>query len=841
MNSSDELLKVAEALADNRLSEADLDGAMSAPFLALQRIARAFRTGGSQAAEEAEEFEFKWRHLLVKEKIGQGGFGNVYRAYDPILRRNVALKLSRRSHSAAEAAMIAEARLMARLRHPAILAIHGADTDNESAGIWCDLLSGQTLDAVLDVHSRWSAEEALAITAPLASAIEAIHDNGLTHGDIKPANIMITGNGAPVLMDFGAGRELSKSWKSGAGSPLLMAPEQFDTLETSSASDVYAFGAVLYRVLCGRYPIEASSLDELEEIHKSGRSPNWSLVNGRFRPLLKRMLHRLPNERPSAAEFGEKIRALVSAPQRRRRRIAVAVIISSLAVGLILATDGTRRAQRAEQQALEEKGAAQAALDFLQHLLMSPTGINQGANVRMLDALDMAHSRLRASPPDSPFVRAKVEQTLGLTYQNLDEYEKARELLESALHWYLQSSPECCEDKAETRIALAENSLSRADVDGAFEQLELAESALDASAVELPRQRIRLLKVRADARSELGESAQAQALLQQALDLTEENAGTAGELRADLQSEMAWTLMQMSDFDAAESMARESLYWFENSLGNADFRTVKPRHMTSTIVLLRGDFVESERLSRINLGILEELEPEASSDRIGILINILDVLNQTGRFDEALELANEIYTLAEGLHGPAHRRTLQARANVGVTLTSLGRYAEAATVFRENWSAEREAIGEYALDTLVSRGNLAEALLFAGEVREAEEVATGAHAANVEALGADHFATLYFADILALSKLRLGDTEAAVAFLEANLADKQRALGEDNRMTWDTVGYLAEALLADGQADRALSLADALVDYRSAQHGDSHPKTTEARALLEQAQQVSGL
>jgi tetratricopeptide (TPR) repeat protein len=282
------------------------------------------------------------------------------------------------------------------------------------------------------------------------------------------------------------------------------------------------------------------------------------------------------------------------------------------------------------------------------------------------------------------------------------------------------------------------------------------------------------------------------------------------------------------------------LHWFESNLGSADFRTIKPRHMTSTVVLMRGDFVESERLSRINLGILEEMEPQASSGRIGILINILDVLNQTGRFDEALELANEIYALAEGLHGPTHRRTLQARSNIGVTLTALGRYAEAATVFRENWTAERDSIGEYALDTLVSRGNLAEALLFAGELREAEQVATGAHAANIEALCADHFATLYFADILALSKLRLGNIEVAVALLETNLADKQRTLGEDNRMTWDTVAYLVEALLAYKQAERALPLAASLVAYRSAQHGDGHPKAAEAKALLEQAQQASG-
>ncbi len=839
MTGTDKSLELAKALADNCLSDVELGDDSRGPFGTLRSIFQAFRSVASTDAVEAEPYEFLWHHLQVHEKIGQGGFGDVYRAFDPILHRSVALKLSRRSHSASEAAFIAEARLMARLRHPNILAIHGADTDSERAGIWCDLLSGETLDSILRQHTQWTTEDVLAIATPLASAIEEIHENGLTHGDIKPANVMITTTGVPVLMDFGAGRELSKAWSSGAGSPLLMAPEQFASLETSRPSDIYAFGALLYRVSAGRYPIEAPDFEALAALHEEAALPDWTLPHGRFRSLLKRMLRRDPEMRPDAAEIGRELAALASAPQRRRRRLAIAAVIASLAVGLVMASYGTKRAQEAEADALEQKTAAEASLDFMQQMLMSPTGINQGANVRMIDALDLANTRLKASPPESAFVRAKVEQTLGLTYQNLDQYDKAHPLLESALSLYRAGAAECCEDQAVTLTALAENSLSRGVVDLALSQLQEAETAIAESNVEIPLLQVDVLSVRADAMSALGQEGETVALQRQALDRIAMLDGDHDELRADIQADLAASLIRVSDLDTAETLVSESLQWFESHLGIEHFKSVKPRHTLSIVMLLRGDFAAAERLSRLNLSIMEKLEPEASSDRMATLITILDVLNETGRYEEALDLAYEIYDLSVMLHGPLHERSMKSRANIGAILTTMGRYDEAVDVLRDNWKTQGEVIGEHALDTLISRGNLAEALMLSGQLVEAEEVATGANAANIENLGADHYATLYFAGILAQTKSKLGKPAEAIALLQENLQAIQTNFGEDNRMGWDTAEYLIEALLADDQSARAIPLAEKLLTYRASSQGETHPKTILARQLLEKAQRSS--
>ncbi len=837
----DEKLKIAQAVADESLDVDNLSDLSQKPFADLQRISNAFRSAAGVTASVAEEYEFKWRHLLVKEQIGHGGFGSVYRAYDPILRRDVALKLARLTRTAAEAAIIAEARLMARLRHPNILAIHGADTDTDSeqAGIWCDLLSGETLERYLRERPRLSVAEVLLIAQPLASALQEIHAAGLTHGDIKPANVMMTAEAVPILMDFGAGRELRKAWSSGIGTPLYMAPEQFDSMETSAAADVYAFGALLYRVLSTRHPIEAGTFDELEALHRQGASPDYYGVDRRFRPLLRSMLRVRPEQRPGAADVERAISDLIEAPKRRVRRTAVAIVICSLALGLAVSVIGTWRAQQAEARATAEQVASQAALNFLQDLLHAPSGVNQGANVRMLDAIDEAALRLAANPPGSVFVRAKVQQTLGMTYQNLDQYSKARPLLESALQLFVDGAAECCVDEVDTRIYIAKNNLASGQVDEAFAELDRAERQQTATPEALERQRIEIMRTKSDAHFSVGETEAARAQLLGALALTDSYKESAGYIRARLQAGLAAILRTAGDIDGAESAARESLLWYESNGFGERMDSTEARHALSTVLLIRGEFAEAEQLSRQNLEVLDHFAPDVSHDRMAVLTNIVETLLNSGQEEESLLLAKELYKNAESLHGTRHELTLKVRANIGVALTSLDRHAEAAEIFRSNWDTQRAVVGEHALDTLISRGNYAEALLFSGSTQEAMEVASAARAANTEALGPDHLVTMYFTDILAVAQSRLGMNAEAIAMLEQNRIDKTRNFGEDNPMVWDSVAYLVEARLAAGDGARALPMAEILLLRRREILGDTHPATVRAGELLAAAKRAA--
>ncbi len=224
---------------------------------------------------------FEWGGLRVLEKIGEGSFGDVYRAFDPLLRRQVALKLWR--GSASEKPLMArrileEAGRLARVRHPNVPVIHGARTEDDRVGFWTDLLFGRSLDSRLSNGERFGAVEAAAIGMDVTGALTAVHGAGLVHGDVTAANVMREPDGRCVLVDFGAGSEQPADPDAPVspafGTPLALAPETLAGQPASAGSDLYAVGVLLFRLVTGRFPVTASTLVELRARHLAGERAN---------------------------------------------------------------------------------------------------------------------------------------------------------------------------------------------------------------------------------------------------------------------------------------------------------------------------------------------------------------------------------------------------------------------------------------------------------------------------------------------------------------------------------------------------------------------------------------
>lgn len=222
-----------------------------------------------------------WGPLKIVERLDAGGFGEVYRALDPALHREVALKLRRaRGTDDPDAGrFLQEGRRLARVRHPNVLVVHGVDRHAGREGIWTDLLRGRTLEQLLDEQGPFGAHEAALIGIDLCRALAAVHAAGLVHRDVKTHNVMREQGGRIVLMDFGSVAERPRSGSGpghdgpASGTPLFMAPEQFLTDQPATpASDIYGLGVVLYRLASGRFPIEADTMDELIERHRTGTS-----------------------------------------------------------------------------------------------------------------------------------------------------------------------------------------------------------------------------------------------------------------------------------------------------------------------------------------------------------------------------------------------------------------------------------------------------------------------------------------------------------------------------------------------------------------------------------------
>lgn len=219
-----------------------------------------------------------WGHLEIRELLGQGGFADVYRAYDPSLRRDVALKLLRAVRARRDpttARFLEEARRLARVRHPNVLVVLGAEEHEGRAGLWTDLVRGKTLERCLAEQGPLGAHEACLIGIDLCGALAAVHSAGLVHRDVKTSNVMREHGGRIVLMDFGSVSDLVDGDSSGtpetiSGTPLFMAPEQLRGAAATPSTDIYSLGVVLYHLVSGHFPVEASSFSELQEKHRKG-------------------------------------------------------------------------------------------------------------------------------------------------------------------------------------------------------------------------------------------------------------------------------------------------------------------------------------------------------------------------------------------------------------------------------------------------------------------------------------------------------------------------------------------------------------------------------------------
>lgn len=260
---------LAQAVADG--SNVDWDAAESGALDAEGReLVRHLRTLAVVADVSRSTPEI-WGPLEIRGQIGAGSFGTVYRAWDTRLEREVALKILHVSAAAAPGAssVVHEGRLLARIRHPNIVTVHGADTFEGSVGIWTELVNGRTLKDIVESQGPFGAREATLIGIDLCRALAAVHSRGFLHRDIKPQNVMREAGGRVVLMDFGAGGRLDVGREEGlTGTPLYVAPEILAGGDPSVRSDIYSLGVLLYYLVSGEFPFTASSLDELKALHQ---------------------------------------------------------------------------------------------------------------------------------------------------------------------------------------------------------------------------------------------------------------------------------------------------------------------------------------------------------------------------------------------------------------------------------------------------------------------------------------------------------------------------------------------------------------------------------------------
>ncbi|EGX54450.1 putative serine/threonine protein kinase, partial [Streptomyces zinciresistens K42] len=254
----------------------------------------------------------------LSESIGRGGMGEVWRAYDDMLARHVAVKLllPQDTDPTATSRFRLEAQTAARIDHPNVVGVRDFGEHDNRLYLVMELIGGDSLAHVLTHSGAQPAERVARIAAEAAAGLEAAHRQGIVHRDIKPGNLLLDSDGTLKIADFGIARFMDDPGAALTatgqivGTSLYLAPERALGQQAGPASDVYALGCVLYQLLTGRPPFQADSAVAILHQHLDAAPvpPRELGVTGlppAFENYLLGLLAKDPEQRPAAQRVAD--------------------------------------------------------------------------------------------------------------------------------------------------------------------------------------------------------------------------------------------------------------------------------------------------------------------------------------------------------------------------------------------------------------------------------------------------------------------------------------------------------------------------------------------------------
>lgn len=655
----------------------------------------------------------------IERKLDEGGMGTVVLAVrEDDYTKKVALKLVKRENLSPEllSRFHLERQILASLDHPNIATIlDGGTTEDGLPYFVMEYVEGEPIDQYCKARSL-STRQRLELFRQVCSAVREAHQHLVVHRDLKPGNILVTRGGVPKLLDFGIAKPLGpdlapESLATAPGSsPMTVkfaSPEQVRGGQTTTATDIYSLGVLLFKLLTGKYPypLDSSSIGELQQVICQVEPEKPSAIN-RDRRLagdldsivLKALRKKRENRYSSVEQFSEDIRRhLAGLPviaregtflyraekyvRRNWRQLSAAAILlvaTSAAALWIVQTEQAARAT--EMLARESDAQAELRLELLRNLFTT-SDLQQGKSFTLRELLDRGQTKIRANLKDEPL--ASQLESLGRLYGELELTQEAKVLLEDCLE------------------------LRRGLYDGDHPLLAVALNNLAA------------WHYRASEFERAGK------LYDEALSM-KKRLGLEGLDLVTAMSNLASILINRGEYRKAEDLYQRALK-IRETLGPKHPSVAKSLHGLGVLFYLSGEFERAEPLLRRALAIrLTAYGPKDS--RVAMVRNILGkVLHGQGKHREAESHLSAVLAFHREQVDEDHPHVALTKKALAALRLDQGKYADAGKLLNEALGVLRQSMPEDAWQMADAESLLGGYLVTQGRYEEAEPYLIGSY------------------------------------------------------------------------------------------------------------------
>jgi eukaryotic-like serine/threonine-protein kinase len=825
----------------------------------------------------------------VLERLGSGAMGVVFRARDPKLDRDVAIKVLGSWHmtsSARRRRVLREARAMAKVSHPNVVTVHEVGELDGGVFIAMELVEGTTVTDWLATGER-SWREVRDVFLAAGRGLSAAHAAGVYHRDFKPENVMIGYDGRVRVMDFGlaclargssdAGESVEEHGDATApisqsgrfvGTPAYMAPERFDGV-ADARSDQFSFCVALFEALYGNRPFEGASLLALQSAMASGEIqfpartldiPTW------LRRTVIRGLEADPNARHECME--SLLEALTHDRVIGRRRTAATVVTLGAAVALgALAIRSEGPACRGASRAMAETWSKQRATDLVDAFVASgPSHAARSAGLAVA-RIDETTDRWIEVHTEVCERTVRGEQSNELLDRRMGCLDEQRRTIDTTLVVLEDADREVFRHLTSLLSGLP-------DPDDCLRNADLmpleppADIAADVRA-------IRALLAEADTLARAGKWPQAEAFAHEAVERAEhlewapvvaEALRTLGnerirreeypramepladgffiasaehryELAAEAAEKLVRALGHLGRSDEAMTWSRHAELALERSGGSLLRRTMLEDAIASALTA-SGRFDEATARHAEAIALAQGGFPGADLILAAILSNSAQSLARGGNYEEAARQLERAYAILETAVGPEHPRTLVTLNNMGIVARRMGRLEEALAIHQRALEIWERDWGRDEIETLKCRQSLGQTLLALGRGDEALEVLSDV-LERTRARGDDPRLWLHANNVgHALSEL--GRNDEALEVFEDALAISVASVGSDhvnNAVLHANIGSVLSDL---GRSEEAIEHLERSLELRRAHHGPAHDSVTRSMLLLGIAESATG-